>query len=194
MSYKFIRTRLTDLNGYEIRILDHQDLFLSNADLVSLLKLNREFRILYNSAINSTNFDAFYWEHPVIGLETINHSYRCAIIESSSLSKVKANFTPFSDKFDSNSIVVSFSNLKNDAILLVPNPHVVDDFSLSSIAEVVRSNNESLIDELWRRVGESVEKTYSFRDVYLSTAGNGVYWCHIRLDSRPKYYKNSHYR
>ncbi|MGB1216866.1 MAG: DUF6940 family protein [Saprospiraceae bacterium] len=30
--------------------------------------------------------------------------------------------------------------------------------------------------------------------MWLSTAGLGVYWLHIRMDNRPKYYKHKAYK
>jgi len=34
----------------------------------------------------------------------------------------------------------------------------------------------------------------SSRPVWLSTAGGGVSWLHVRLDDRPKYYHHAAYR
>jgi len=39
-----------------------------------------------------------------------------------------------------------------------------------------------------------MQKQISDRPTWLSTAGLGVYWLHLRLDSRPKYYRYQPYK
>jgi hypothetical protein len=41
---------------------------------------------------------------------------------------------------------------------------------------------------LWRTVGKTLQERIAEQPVWLSTAGGGVSWLHVRLDSRPKYY------
>ncbi len=42
--------------------------------------------------------------------------------------------------------------------------------------------------------GQEMEKRVSDKPVWLSTAGGGVPWLHVRLDNRPKYYSYRPYR
>jgi hypothetical protein len=42
---------------------------------------------------------------------------------------------------------------------------------------------------LWRNVGETMQQRITDRPVWLNTAGGGVSWLHVRLDSWPKYYR-----
>jgi hypothetical protein len=51
----------------------------------------------------------------------------------------------------------------------------------------------SQVGELWRVTAEALETRLGDVPVWLSTAGLGVYWLHIRLDSRPKYYRHRPY-
>jgi hypothetical protein len=41
---------------------------------------------------------------------------------------------------------------------------------------------------LWRATAETLLDRISDTPTWLSTAGLGVIWLHLRLDSRPKYY------
>ena len=41
---------------------------------------------------------------------------------------------------------------------------------------------------LWQSVGEAMARRVGAKPVWLSTAGAGVSWLHVRLDDRPKYY------
>ncbi len=89
--------------------------------------------------------------------------------------------------------VLAFPNLGNDAFLVVPCPGT----PLSAYAHLgafVRSAPEEQRDRLWQRVGESLDTHLGTAPIWLNTAGAGVAWLHVRLDSRPKYYCYAPYR
>ncbi|MEM7785724.1 MAG: hypothetical protein AAF623_20425, partial [Planctomycetota bacterium] len=48
--------------------------------------------------------------------------------------------------------------------------------------------------QLWHHVGKAMLRRVSSEPVWLSTAGGGVPWLHIRLDNSPKYYSHRLYR
>jgi hypothetical protein len=64
----------------------------------------------------------------------------------------------------------------------------------SHIGAFVRSAPEQQRHALWRRVGSAMQPRLSPTPVWLSTAGAGVPWLHVRLDDRPKYYGVATYR
>ena len=41
---------------------------------------------------------------------------------------------------------------------------------------------------------EQIQKRGEDSPLWLSTCGTGVYWLHVRLDSRPKYYSYQEYK
>jgi hypothetical protein len=47
---------------------------------------------------------------------------------------------------------------------------------------------------LWEAVGRVAERRLGTAPVWLSTAGAGVSWLHVRLDDRPKYYAFTPYK
>jgi hypothetical protein len=47
---------------------------------------------------------------------------------------------------------------------------------------------------LWKLVGAAMQHRLGIKPVWLSTAGAGVSWLHVRLDDRPKYYGYAPYR
>src|SRR5438445_13888132 len=49
------------------------------------------------------------------------------------------------------------------------------------------------IDQLWSAIKQAVDSHLSERPIWLSTAGLGVSWLHIRTDSRPNYYRHKPY-
>jgi hypothetical protein len=55
--------------------------------------------------------------------------------------------------------------------------------------------SEHTNDELWRQVGLEMQRRLTQPGpTSLSTAGGGVAWLHVRLDTRPKYYRYTPYR
>jgi hypothetical protein len=87
---------------------------------------------------------------------------------------------------------VAFSNLGGDAVLVVP--WAAAGLAYPDLASFLRTAPESQKRELWRQVGSSVATRLSDRELWLNTAGGGVAWLHVRLDSTPKYYHHQPYR
>ena len=89
--------------------------------------------------------------------------------------------------------VVTFPNLGADATLVVPCP-IGERGCYWHLADFLRRGPVDQIDELWRCVAVAMNDRVGVRPVWLSTAGMGVAWLHIRLDDRPKYYGHAPYR
>jgi hypothetical protein len=86
-----------------------------------------------------------------------------------------------------------FGNLGGDALLVVPCPEDSGrDFS--HLASFTKTASPSLQQALWTEVGHALESRIGARPIWLSTAGHGVAWLHVRIDSRPKYYSHAPYR
>ncbi|MEQ1906350.1 MAG: hypothetical protein ABL888_19360 [Pirellulaceae bacterium] len=83
--------------------------------------------------------------------------------------------------------IAVFTNLSNDAILIVPYP-IAEDSAYGHLATFVRFAPESQRHSLWREVGIVLGRRIGDTPVWVSTAGAGVSWLHVRLDDRPKYY------
>ena len=62
------------------------------------------------------------------------------------------------------------------------------------LAAFARLAPASQQDALWRSLGDAMARRIGDRPVWLSTAGGGVSWLHVRLDDRPKYYGYEPYR
>jgi hypothetical protein len=58
----------------------------------------------------------------------------------------------------------------------------------------VRQGPPEQVHELWRVVAASMEARLGTEPTWLSTAGMGVSWLHVRLDSQAKYYGYAPYR
>ena len=62
------------------------------------------------------------------------------------------------------------------------------------LAAFVREAPEAPRHALWQSVGAARARRVGPSPVWLSTAGDGVAWLHVRLDDRPKYYRFEPYR
>ena len=98
----------------------------------------------------------------------------------------------FSDYF-SNHSVVTFDNLGRNAVLVVPCP-VGDLAAYGHLVSFTRGAPEAQQHELWQAVGSAMQSRLGNNPVWLSTAGMGVSWLHVRLDDRPKYYGYQPYK
>ena len=117
-------------------------------------------------------------------------------VDSPELNGVTASPSAFQEHFQGarqDQSVVTFANLGKDALLIVPCPQV----SASVYPHLAVFARGALMDQqhaLWEQVGEAIVARLNERKLWVSTAGLGVYWLHVRLDSYPKYYSFAPYR
>ena len=97
----------------------------------------------------------------------------------------------FSDEDGSDVIV--FLNLGGDATLVAPKPAGPAE-AYPHLAAFVRRASREQQQRLWCEVGAAVAESIGTDPLWVSTSGLGVYWLHVRLDSRPKYYQFPEYR
>ncbi len=89
--------------------------------------------------------------------------------------------------------MVTFANLGNDAFLIAPCPQASASV-YPHLAAFARGASMEQQHALWEQVGEAIVTRLNERKLWVSTAGLGVYWVHVRLDSYPKYYSFAPYR
>jgi hypothetical protein len=161
------------------------------ADVIAGWRTDRELRSLFNSLLADTPFTAFRWEAPGVTAATLSRPFECVVLDSPALAR-RPDPHAFAEQFTSEA-VVTFPNLGGDAVLVVPCP-VADHSAYGHLAAFVRHSPESQRDALWQAVGDAMAVRVGDRPVWLSTAGAGVSWLHVRLDDRPKYYGFAEYR
>jgi hypothetical protein len=161
---------------------------VSYAEVLRRWQDDAEFRSLFIALLADSPFDAFRWETPPITTATANRSFEFVLLDSPGLAR-----NPDSDAFAEHFLgtadggVVEFPNLGQDAILVVPCPNGPLT-AYGHLAAFVRQAPESQKHALWTVVGAAMQRRLSSKPIWLSTAGAGVSWLHVRLDDRPKYY------
>lgn len=167
---------------------------VSYADVLRLWQEDVEFRFWFNALLADSPYSAFRWETPSVSDTTVNRPFEFVLVDSPGLARTpdEAVFSTYFRSATESGVVV-FSNLGKNAVLVVPCPQTLSS-TYGHLAAFVRQAPEDQMHELWKGVGIAMEQRISSRPVWLSTAGAGVSWLHVRLDDRPKYYHHQPYR
>jgi uncharacterized protein DUF6940 len=165
---------------------------LSYADFLGALAEDASFRQLIQEEMRTAPFVAFRWETPPLNANNLRQPFECLLHDSPGLD-VPADPTDFIAYFQDGTEVVSFKNLGRDALLIVPCP-VSKSANYSHIAAFHRSAPDTQQHEFWITVAQAVTASIGPQPLWLSTAGGGVDWLHMRLDERPKYYRHQPWR
>lgn len=163
---------------------------LSFGRVIELWRDEDSFRRFFASMLAQAPFDAFFWETPPLTRETMSRPFEFVLTESGSLARSRPDASSFESQFAAqpDEMVVSFSNIGGDAILVVPAP-IAGARGYTHLARFLRDAPGPQVSALWQHVGAAMSERISDASVWLSTAGMGVPWLHLRLDSRPKYYR-----
>ncbi len=179
--------RLRILNGLTGELLEC-------GQVLGLWETDDGFRDRFSLALAQAPFEAFFWETPCWTQASLARPFECVIVPAPSLAGVDPDPSPFGAQFKRLAgEVVAFDSLGRDARLIAPRPVSGADFG--HFATFLRSAPQAQIRDVWRRMAEEAKAWIATgRPVWISTSGLGVYWLHLRLDSRPKYYSHVPYR
>lgn len=160
----------------------------SFADVIGAWRSDPVFRAEFNDWLAEAPYPAFRWETPSVTTATITRSFEFVLLDTPGLAP-HPDPDAFAEHFQdpSNDGVVEFKNLGGDATLIVPLP-LAPASAYGHLASFVREAPAQQRDTLWRLVGDAMTRRLGRKPVWLSTAGAGVSWLHVRLDARPKYY------
>ncbi len=169
---------------------------LSFQAVLELCRDRGDFRQFLSDTLRGIPLDSYFWECRPVKAATADRSFEFAVVPGSSLERFEANPTPFRSHFEGapeSATVVAFPNLGDDAQLIVPRP--IGPLEVyPHLARFLRGAEREQIDELWRSLAEQALPRLGDAPVWISTAGLGVSWLHLRIDSRPKYYRHDPYR
>ncbi len=163
------------------------------ADILVAWQDDVDFRSFFNSLLAECPYTAFRWETPAVTAATLTRPFEFVLLDSPFLAR-RPDPNAFASHFtDTESGVVTFPNRSGDALMVVPCP-VVEPSAYGHLAAFVRHAPEGQRHALWQAVGAAMTQRISEKPVWLSTAGAGVAWLHVRLDDWPKYYGHPAYR
>ncbi len=182
-------------NGRMLKVaIDHDSSPVSYAEVLGRWQQDGEFRSWFIVLLADSPFSAFRWETPPITTATANRPFEFVLLDSPGLA-TKPDVEAFAEHFKAATAsgVVEFPNLGRDAILVVPCPNGHHS-AYGHLAAFIRQAPEPQKHALWEAIGTAMQRRLGTEPVWLSTAGAGVSWLHVRLDDRPKYYGYRPYR
>ena len=148
------------------------------------------FRTFFLDLLREVPFSAYRWETPAVTSHNIDRPFEFAIVNDPAL-EVPPDPSPFASHFaraDAGAGIAVFENLGGDAELVAPCPYGPE-AAYGHLAAFSRRGSASQNHALWQTVAGAMKKRIGRRPIWLSTAGGGVAWLHVRLDTRPKYYR-----
>ncbi len=163
---------------------------LEYRDVLQLWEKDVEFLDFYILIFRKCGFNSYIWETPPVSTDTANQSFEFVLLNTPIASKSPdpETYKEYFDLKNPNHGVVSFPNLGHDAILVVPSPYKPD----ANYSGLTKFFQEAPIDQqraLWTVTAHQMKLLLSEKPKWLSVAGGGIAWLHIRLDSSPKYYR-----
>ena len=153
-----------------------------------------EFREFFINLLSEFPYSAYRWETPSVTLATQNLAFEFAVLEAKELDR-PVDPSVFASHFTAaptSTMALAFANLSGDSRLIVPRPTSTSDFG--HLASFTRQATSEQNHALWQLVGNEMTTQLCNQPIWLSTAGMGVSWLHVRIDSRPKYYAYSPYK
>lgn len=159
----------------------------------SLWEKSQAFQQFYNNILACSKYPGFFWEIKPMNQYWENEVFEFVLINSNALPKISADPQPFQEYFQTVDSIITFPNLGGDAQLIVPTP-ISNQDNYPHFAKFVRSCPDAQKNKLWEIVSLEYQKRLNEKPQWLSTSGLGVYWLHLRIDSRPKYYQFQEYK
>lgn len=163
------------------------------AEVIRAWQGDAGFRSQFNALLADAPYSAFRWETPPVTAGTVSRPFEFVLLDSPGLAR-RPDPEAFAEHFaGAEAGVAVFATLGGDAIMVVPCP-VAAPSAYGHLAAFVRQAPALQRQALWQSVGEAMARRVGAEPVWLSTAGAGVSWLHVRLDDRPKYYGFAQYK
>lgn len=162
---------------------------LSYANALDLLAGEPRFRDYLTQILVNCGYAAFRWETPPISNALSDRRFEFVVVDDPYLETAPEPevFASWFDGVDKATTVRCVPNLGHDALLIVPR-HTGPSTHFTHLAAFVRNAAQPQIHALWQCAATTVLAQLSEGPLWLSTAGGGVAWLHMRIERTPKYY------
>jgi len=166
---------------------------LSFADALRHLGAEPQFRDFLTGLLASAPYGAYRWELPPVSIATASRPFEYVLIEDPRLERSPdpGPFAPYFTAPDAPDVIAT-DNLSRTATLIVPRA-VVPLTTYAHLARFVRGAPSAQIHALWHCLATTATERLSARRQWISTAGAGIPWLHVRIDDTPKYYAHRPY-
>ncbi len=178
------------------RYAPHRDAAaLTYSDALDGWENDPAFRSWFTQQLADAPLAGYRWEVPPVTAATVGRPFEFVLMAAAGFARLP-DPGPFAAAFASagGAGAVAFPNLGGDAVLVAPRPTTGPPAAYTDLAAFVRRAADDQQHALWQTVAAAVRARLNARPLWLSTAGHGVAWLHVRLDDAPKYYNHSPYR
>lgn len=164
---------------------------LSFGRAVDLLGADADFRNHLSTLIAASPSRALRWETPALSLALQGRPFECVLVDAPylDLSPEPQVFAAHFDGLPAEVLATAVPNLSRTAHLVVPRGGLAADAVYAHLAAFLRGAPPAQVHALWIGVAQTVQAVLSDRPLWLSTAGGGVNWLHVRIEHSPKYYR-----
>lgn len=152
------------------------------------LATSSEFRLWFCELLKSSSLREVAFETPCVGTSNLNQPFQFVLVSNPALGRLEPDPYTFEEHFNGRSLSASFINLSRDALLVVPKPSG-DTLDYSHLMAFIRNAPTEQLDDYWTLAGQEILKRIAEKPQWISTAGLGVYWLHLRISNVPKYYR-----
>jgi hypothetical protein len=169
--------------------------------VINLWIHSKKFRKEFSKLLADVPFKAYLWK--CVSLDSLSKHFEFNVSNSKKLARVSTKAGPYRKYFKVHGAktgsVISFMNNNNDTYLIVPYGQR-DSKKYRDLASFMRKGSGEQIDKLWKIFGGEVLRIYNARypvfpskstenkPLWINTHGLGIYWLHLRIDIKPKYY------
>ena len=182
--------------GTTRHVLKRDERCLSYTDVIDLWSTDAVFRTFFTSVIADSSFRGLRWETPPICAATVDRPFEFVLIDTPGFCSRSTDHKTFKEYFTSDDEqhgVVTFKSLRKDSTLIVPSPRE-EVTAYGHLAAFIRHGPTMQVDALWRVLSQTISEHLCDSPMWISTAGGGVAWLHVRIDWRPKYIRYTPYR
>ena len=173
--------------------LTENDKILSFREVIDLMQNSLKFRQFFTDILRESPYAGYFWEVKPITKNRLDEDFEFVLVNTDAFKRLSPERQFFEQYFDTDKPIVTFPNLSGDAQLIVPT-NVSEDEHYTHLVTFVRNAPHQQVAEFWEVVGEQYEALIGDAPRWLSTSGLGVFWLHVRVDTRPKYYQYQPYK
>ena len=168
---------------------------LSFDQALQLLRTDPKFRTFVSGVITSSEYVALRWETPPIARSNVSRRFEFVLVADPFLDTEPepAVFAPYFLHEPASTVVRVVPNLGHTAQLVVPRELVAPRVYVHLLS-FLKSAPAAQVHALWQGVAVTALAALSDEPVWVSTAGGGVSWLHVRIERVPKYYVYGPYR
>ena len=162
---------------------------LRSGEALRLLAADGSFREFLTLLLAASPYPAFRWEMPSLSTGSLDRPFEFALVSDPGLER-PAEPGVFAAHFsgaDADADVLAVPNLGATAMLVVPR-QLAEASSYTHLGRFLRGAEAAQAHALWRCVAQTAQCRLSAAPLWISTAGGGVAWLHVRVENTPKYY------